>query len=177
MIAKEYQPFSLVENKEFIIFVSLLNPIYSLPSRKTVSNNIIPHILESTKEKVKKSLENALLIAMSTDGWTSINNESYVAITVHFIDVELYVLKSHVLGCYYFEKSHTVENLSNFLDKSFEEWSISNKVKVSISDNATNITAAIDLNTNWRHIPCLTHSINLIAQSGLAEIQEVHIIV
>lgn len=175
MIAKEYQPFSLVENKEFIKFVSLLNQSYCLPSRKTLSNNIIPQILESTKEKVKNSLKNALFIAMSTDGWTSINNESYVAITVHFIDKELCILKSHLLGCYYFEKSHTAENLSSFLNQCFEEWSISNKVKVAISDNAANITAAIGLNSNWRHIPCLAHSINLIAQSGLQEIQEVHI--
>lgn len=93
MIAKEYQPFSLVKNKEFIKFVSLLNPSYFLPSRKTVSNNIIPQILESTKQKVKQSLKNPQFIAMSTDGWTNINNESYVAITVHFIDNELCVLK------------------------------------------------------------------------------------
>lgn len=173
MIAKEYQPFSLIENKEFKKFVSLLNPSYSLQSRKVLTYNIIPPILESTKENVKISLENALYIAMSTDGWTSINNESFVAINVNFIDKKLCILKSHLLGCYYFEKSHTAENLSSFLNKSFEEWNIRSKVKVAISDNAANITAAIGLNTNWHHIPCLAHSINLIAQSGLEEIDEV----
>jgi len=111
---------------------------------------------------------------MSTDGWTSVNNESYVAVTVHFIDTELCVLKSHLLGCYYFELSHTAINLSTFLNNCFEEWSIVNKVKIAISDNASNITAAISSNKNWKHIPCLAHSINLIAQCGLEEIKEIH---
>lgn len=30
------------------------------------------------------------------------------------------------------------------------------------------------MNKNWRHIPCLAHTINLIAQCGLDEIQNVH---
>ncbi|XP_025410740.1 zinc finger BED domain-containing protein 1-like [Sipha flava] len=174
MMAKEYQPFSLVENKEFKKFVSLLNPSYSLPSRKTITYNILPQLLENTREKVKRSLDNASYIAMSTDGWTSVNNESYVAVTVHFIDTELCVLKSHLLGCYYFELSHTAINLSTFLNNCFEEWSIVNKVKIAISDNASNITAAISSNKNWKHIPCLAHSINLIAQCGLEEIKEIH---
>ncbi|XP_015377461.1 PREDICTED: zinc finger BED domain-containing protein 4-like [Diuraphis noxia] len=76
-MAKEYQPFSLVKNKEFKIFVSLLNPSYSLPSRKTITYNILPQLLENTREKVKRSLDNASYIAMSTDGWTSVNNETH----------------------------------------------------------------------------------------------------
>jgi len=111
---------------------------------------------------------------MSTDGWTSINKESYVAITIHFIDNEVCILKSHLLGCYFFEKSHTAKNLSNFLNKCIEEWSITNKVKVAMTDNAANITTAIGLNPNWHHIPCLAHSINVIARSGLEDIKEVH---
>jgi len=55
MMAKEYQPFSLVENKEFKKIVSLLNPSYSLPSRKTITYNILPQLLENTREKVKRS--------------------------------------------------------------------------------------------------------------------------
>lgn len=89
MMAKECKPFSLVENKEFKKIVSLLNPSYSLPNRKTISYNILPQLLENTREKVERSLDNASYIAMSTDGWTSVNDESYVAVTVHFIDTEL----------------------------------------------------------------------------------------
>ena len=44
MVAKEFQPFSLVENKEFKRYVHMLNPGYSLPSRKTISKSIIPQL-------------------------------------------------------------------------------------------------------------------------------------
>lgn len=43
-----------------------------------------------------------------------------------------------------------------------------------MSDNAANITSAIGMNQNWHHIPCLAHILNLIAQSGLGEIKNVH---
>lgn len=174
MIAKEFQPFSVVENIEFRKFVHLLNPNYSIPSRKAVSKSILPQLLEKTKQKVKTNLNNAKYIAFTTDGWTSLNNDSFVAITVHYIDNIECVLKSYLLGCYYFEQAHTAINLSEFMIKCFDEWEISEKIKVAVSDNAANITSAISLNSNWRHMPCLAHGINLIAQSGLSEIQSVH---
>jgi len=174
MIAKEFQPFSVVENVEFRKFVNMLNPNYAIPSRKTVSKSIIPQLLEKTKQKVKTNLNNAKYIAFTTDGWTSLNNDSFVAITVHYIDSIECVLKSYLLGCYYFEQAHTAINLSEFMNKCFDEWEISEKIKIAVSDNAANITSAISLNSNWRHMPCLAHSINLIAQSGLSDIQIVH---
>lgn len=47
------------------------------------------------------------------------------------------------------------------------------KIKLAVSDNATNITSAISLNSNWRHMPYVVHGINLITQSGLSDIQNV----
>lgn len=57
------------------------------------------------------------------------------------------------------------------MNECFGEWEISEKIKIAVSDNADNITSAISLNSNWRHMPCLAHGINLIAQSGISEIQ------
>ncbi|XP_025423650.1 zinc finger BED domain-containing protein 1-like [Sipha flava] len=152
MISKEFQFFSLVENVEFKKFIYLLNLRYQLPSRKTVSKSILPQLYEKTREKVRNNLLNAKYISFTTDGWTSINNDSFIAVTVHFIDPEECVLKTFLLGY----------------------WNITEKVKVAVSDNAANITSAIVMNQNWRHIPCLAHTLNLIAQSGLSEMQNVH---
>jgi len=123
---------------------------------------------------VKNNLNNAQFLAFTTDGWTSINNDSFVAVTVHFIDTRECVLKSFLLGCFNFEKSHSSNNLSVFLNDCFNEWNISEKIKVAVTDNAANITAAIKMNKNWLHIPCLAHTINLIAQAGLEEINHVY---
>jgi len=121
MIAKEFQPFSLIENKEFKRFVHMLNPGYSLPSRKTISKSIIPQLYEKTKDKIRVNLPNTQYVAFTTDGWTSINNDSFVALTVHFIYQTDCSLKTFLLGCYYFEKSHTASNLSDFLNNCFKE--------------------------------------------------------
>jgi len=95
-------------------------------------------------------------------------------VTCHFIDKESCELKSHILGCYHFEERHTALNLSTFLNKTFDDWNISEKVKVAASDNASNITSAISMNSNWSHFPCFAHSLNLVAQSGLNKIDDMH---
>jgi hypothetical protein len=46
------------------------------------------------------------------------------------------------------------------MNKFFDEWEISEKIKIAVSDNAANITSAINLNSKWRNMPCLAHSIH-----------------
>lgn len=61
----------------------MLAPGYVLPSRKTVSNSLLPQLYESTVDTIKNKLKNVTAVCLTTDAWTSINNESYVAITAH----------------------------------------------------------------------------------------------
>ena len=56
------------------------------------------------------------------------------------------------------------ENLASELQKCTTEWGL-DKPTV-ISDNATNILKAVRI-LNWRSVPCLAHTINLAAKSGL----------
>lgn len=55
------------------------------------------------KESVKNNLDWSKYIAFTTDGWTSLNNESFVPITVHSILETNFLLKLHLLECYNFE--------------------------------------------------------------------------
>lgn len=169
MIVKEYHPFRIVEDVEFKKFVKLLCPGYNLPSRKTISTSLIPKLFISTKEKVQDKIKEAFAVCITTDGWTSLNNESFLAITAHWLN-ENTQLCSNLLGCVVFNQRHTAENLSNLLTQTFEEWNIQNKIVVVVSDNAANITAAIRLG-GWRHLGCFAHSLNLIVQAGLKDIQ------
>jgi len=43
---------------------------------------------ESVLEKVKIHLQSVKALSLTTDGWTSINNQHYIALTVHFINSE-----------------------------------------------------------------------------------------
>lgn len=171
LIVKDYHPFSIVESESFKSFVKTLNPGYSLPSRKTVSTSLIPQLYNKTAEVVREELNDASAVAITTDGWTSITNQSYFSLTAHFIDDQCN-LKSYLLDCFEYEERHTAENIAGELQRVVNEWGISSKICGAITDNAANMTAAIRL-CKWRHIPCFAHSINLIVQAGIQEICEV----
>jgi len=139
-IVKHYHPFSLVEESEFCNLIKMLAPNYSMPSRKTVSNNLLLQVYNDTFQKVSKNLQDASSVALTTDGWTSINNSSFIA--VHFINSET-KLCSRLLGCINFYEKHTAIELSNFLKNIAKEWKLENKISAVVTDNAANIKAAI----------------------------------
>ncbi|CAH0714114.1 unnamed protein product, partial [Brenthis ino] len=88
MIAKEYHPLNIVNDTEFKKFVALLNSSYSLPTRKTLSESLLPQRYLQLKEQVKNEISKAPAVCITTDSWTSYNNESFIAITAHYIDLE-----------------------------------------------------------------------------------------
>lgn len=167
MIVKEYHPFSVVENVEFRNLIKMLCPTYVIPSRKTISQSLMPQMFEMTVERVKDTLKNVEAVCLTTDGWTSKTNQSFISVTAHFIDPKNETLISSVLlGCIDFDEKHTSDNLARFLRNLVEEWNLSNKLTAIITDNAANIKAAIR-KCNWRWLSCFAHSINLTVQSSL----------
>ncbi|XP_026736462.1 zinc finger BED domain-containing protein 1-like [Trichoplusia ni] len=150
--------------------VQCILPTYTLPTRKTISSSLIPKLYQTTKDKVLLQLKTeADAICLTTDGWTSTSNTSFVALTAHYIDQNS-LLKSVLLGCIEFDERHTAENLFNFLINEVEAWGISNKITGIITDNAANIVAAVHL-TSWRHFPCFAHTVNLVVQHSLNNIK------
>ncbi|XP_064475058.1 E3 SUMO-protein ligase ZBED1-like [Ornithodoros turicata] len=171
MIAKEYEPFSLVEGQEFKTFLAMLNPGYQLPSRKTLSTVHIPQMYNKVHEQVKNELTGISSICLTTDGWTSLSNQSYIALTANFIHTNG-ALRARLLDCFAWQNRHTAENIAAELRRVVVEWEIQEKVCAVVSDNAANITAAIRL-LGWKHFPCFAHTLNLIVQAGVKEISEV----
>jgi hypothetical protein len=84
---KNYLPFQTVESHHLKKkFVHKLNGAYKMPIRKTVSDVLLYQMYIMTKEKVKHSLESADAVTITMDGWTSIRNESYLAVRAHYIN-------------------------------------------------------------------------------------------
>lgn len=157
-----------MNDKEFRKLVEMLNPGYQLPCRQTVSKNLIPRLYQSTLEELRKQTENATAISLTTDGWTCINNRSYLAVTAHFIENNG-KLSSICLACEEFDQRHTLNNLANYLKNVAVEWKINYKIVAIVTDNAANITAAVN-ELKFRHIGCFAHSINLVVQHSLGKI-------
>lgn len=109
MIVEEYQPFRIVEAVEFKKFVAMLCSGYTLPSRKTISLSLIPKYYNEVREELQRELQSIKAISLTTDGWTSMNNESFVAVTAHILEKDS---KTTHLGCIKTTESHTFENLA-----------------------------------------------------------------
>ena len=149
----------------------LLNQNYDPPCRKTLSDSLLSKLFDRALEKIRNEIKNsASFICLTTDGWTSLKNESYVAVTAHFIDNDC-CLKSYLLASFKFNGKHTSENIANELKRMTEEWGIQDKIVACTTDNAANMVRAIQL-CNWRHVPCFAHSLNLVVQTSLEVITE-----
>ncbi|XP_036336147.1 zinc finger BED domain-containing protein 1-like [Rhagoletis pomonella] len=172
MIVREYHPFSVVEDAEFKKLVNLLNPSYKPPTRKTISSSLIPAIYRETVEKVKQRLTRAYAVCLTMDGWTSRAQDGFISVTAHYIAEEnnRLCLASDLLTCTYYSERHTGDNITNKLREILEEWDLSIKVTAIVTDNAANMKAAVR-GGGWRHWGCFAHTLNLVAQSGLKEIQ------
>jgi len=68
MIVKEYHPFSVVEDVEFRNLIKMLCPNYIIPSRKTVTQSLMPQLFNMTVECVKDTLNNGSAVCLTTDG-------------------------------------------------------------------------------------------------------------
>lgn len=92
--------------------------------------------------------------------------------TAHYIADEgrFTKLSSDLLGCVSFKERHTSENICKKIKSIFLEWNLLHKITIVVSDNAANMIASVRLG-GWRHWGCFAHSLNLVAQTGLKEIE------
>lgn len=171
MIVTDFQPFSIVTDQGFRDYSNALDPSYKLPSRSKLTRELLPRMYADVLEGTRTKISQAEFITLTTDGWTSRNTESYIAVTAHYISSE-FETGSCLLDCYNYVERHTAENLSAELQRICREWEIApEKVAAVVTDNAANQTAAIRL-TGFTHLPCFAHSLNLVVQDGVKKIYE-----
>ncbi|KAK3039753.1 hypothetical protein RJ639_027410 [Escallonia herrerae] len=96
IILHEY-PLSIVDHVGFRRYSSALQPLFKVPTRNTIKNDIIK-IYDHERVKTMKLLEGIKSrVAITTNLWTSGNQKKgFMAVTSHFID-EDFVLQSRIL--------------------------------------------------------------------------------
>ncbi len=102
-----------MEDPGFRQFTKALNQQYVLPSRKTLSNAIIPDLYRKTHEKIKEKVKRAQAVCLTTDCWTSRTTTSFMLVTCHFIDD--YKMASVLPACFEMSERHTADKLSEQL--------------------------------------------------------------
>ena len=133
-----------------------------MPSRFTVVKRLEDKQKE-VENKLRKDLQNSPYAAITHDGWTSLNTESFYTTTIHFVDNE-WTLKNAVLGTVKLTGTHTAENIADELQKTQIKWSIPQPV--ATTDNAANEQKAYSL-LGWERFGCYGHRINLVVKNSL----------
>ena len=99
-------------------------------------------------------------VALTTKNWTSSTLDSYLTVTVHFID-KLWQM------CTELGERHTGINIADRLTKMAKEWDIPHKrISAIVHDNAANAVLGAEL-TDWPHFGCVVHTLQLCIKSGL----------
>ena len=142
---------------------------YKIPSRTHFTEKVLVNMYADAKRDMKLVIKGALSLSLTTDSWTSITNDSYIAVTMHALtkdwSFKSYILTADSAHC----SSHTAENLRDMLEQVLKDWDLTGEMFIT-TDNAANICKAITgegSNPNLKHIRCFAHTINLAVQNGL----------
>ena len=104
-VARDMRPISLVEGEGFRKLMSVTEPTYTVPSRKTVTN-VLRGMQAEVRERITRELGEVHWVALTTDFWTSAAVESYLGVTVHFVTRQ-WKLEARVLQTREMPTSHT----------------------------------------------------------------------
>ena len=83
-IIKDLHPFSVVKNSGFQNLIHILEPRYTIPSRQHFSDKALLELYEQKKTELKSEFAEAVAVALTTDGSTSLATESYLTITCNY---------------------------------------------------------------------------------------------
>jgi len=122
--------------------------------------------MERVRSNVQTLLNEASHVAITTDIWTSMNTDSFITLTAHFIDTTARELRTVVICTKKLVSNHTGISLSEVMNEELVEWNILNKVVAIVTDGASNIKLAVRI-MDIPHIPCTAHRLNLIVQQSL----------
>jgi len=168
MIARDFQPFSIIQDTGFRDFVNKLNPRYKIISRKKLTEKLLPEYFGVAVNTLNDMLKKVSYVAITTDAWTSAARDAYLGITCHFIGetASCFNLVSAALDAVPILEDETAESLKTILSAVFEEWGITDKVKCIVTDNAAAMIKAAQL-LKIRHLPCFAHTLNLVIKNAV----------
>ncbi|GBP91861.1 Zinc finger BED domain-containing protein 1 [Eumeta japonica] len=98
--------------------MNILKPKYQIPSRKYMSEVVIPEVYIKVKNAVRAEIAKAKAISITsitTDIWTCTNNLlGFFSYTAHWLDEE-FGLQHRVLQMSHFRRPHTADNIRSVL--------------------------------------------------------------
>lgn len=108
-IAKRLRPLSVADDKELRVFLTLIQTmrgLYELPSRRTITEKMQNHC-QFKRSLVKTQIaEDADFYSLTSDMWTSRATDSYISLTIHFVNSN-FEMMTYTLDVMSFRGKHT----------------------------------------------------------------------
>lgn len=172
LIAMNQLPISFCSSPGFCQFMAVVEPNYKI-CRDEVMKKRLHSLKLKVENKIKNELRNVKSLVCTTDGWSSMAQNSYISLTAHIINNE-WLPKSFTLATQEMEERHTAVNLAEKLTSILDDWEINGKVSTVITDNAKNVVNAVKLlplnidNENM-DVTCAAHSLQLAISIALKD--------
>ena len=203
-IILDLKPLSTVDSSSFRQVLEEAEPSYSMPSRKYVSNHLLPDRHNESLKHLMDSLRQVSQVSLTLDLWSNRQMKSFLGITAHFI--HNFNLCSAMLACRRFRGSHTGESILHQYQSIVADFELNGKVHSVITDNASNMTKAFrlleesqgsldsddkeddcvdeedildnvsitDMEDLPTHASCFTHTIQLVIKDGLKNASQIN---
>lgn len=180
MLIIDELPFAFVEHEGFRMFCKVAIPDFVPPSRTTITRDCHGLFIEQRK-KLKSFFQNlSSRVCLTTDTWTSAQNMFYMCLTAHFIDDDWKLHKIIINFCPV--GGHSGELIGKSVEKCLLEWGLKRVLTVTV-DNASSNDLAIKylkkilnlwdgcvLNSEFLHMRCPAHILNLVVKDGLKHV-------
>lgn len=173
-MAKSLHPYSLVEEEGLKDVLNEAVPKYTIPSRTTFSRNVIPQLYDEKRQQIMHELQSDLgtaeSISLTSDLWTSRTNDPYLALTLHYMS-ETFSMKRFCLGNEYCPGEKTAECISDKICMILNDWDLASLTIpiYVVTDNGKNISKAVRDKSNWTHLRCFAHTLQLALKDAKNE--------
>ncbi|XP_055836664.1 E3 SUMO-protein ligase ZBED1-like [Episyrphus balteatus] len=175
MISANGLPISFVESIGFKHFMSVVEPNYKVPVASTILSRL-QFLYNQVHDKIKNAIGPVSFVALTTDGWSSRAQDSFISVTLHYVNDD-WELKNFTLCAEYMEERHTAENLALILEMVIAEWDLQGKVSAVVTDNAANVVASVryveEIQSSYC---CAAHTLQICIKRSLQSVQAYQII-
>nr|XP_055074037.1 E3 SUMO-protein ligase ZBED1-like [Misgurnus anguillicaudatus]XP_055074038.1 E3 SUMO-protein ligase ZBED1-like [Misgurnus anguillicaudatus]XP_055074039.1 E3 SUMO-protein ligase ZBED1-like [Misgurnus anguillicaudatus]XP_055074040.1 E3 SUMO-protein ligase ZBED1-like [Misgurnus anguillicaudatus] len=160
-VVKGLHSFSTVDQPDFREMIRTINPRYKPPSRDYLSNSLIPAWYQVEKENLLSAVKDVTKAAITADGWTSLAQDHYLTVTLHYTRQGTTVGK--VLKTKAVYEAQTGDAVAEEVEAMLKEFEVREKVVAATVDNAANMDVAVK-KMQVLKISCFAHTLNLAAQ-------------
>ena len=125
-------------------------------------NKNAEEVLKEVSTIIRSSLSEMESVSFTTDIWTSGNSESFISLTVHWIDKD-WLLHRWTKFVKHFPDRHIGKLIKLKLDEMIKSLGLDspNIIKYVVNDNAASAVLAIKLSPNLVQILCSIHTLQL----------------